>query len=210
MTQLTAIDLELLRKGFELLNIKGAEEAFVEYFNLLQKWNRTYNLTAISNSSDIIIKHFFDSLSLRPYLFGKRILDIGTGAGFPGIPLAIVEPERKFFLLDSQIKKIHFLETVKNVLKLTHVEIIHTRVEDFAPKEPFDTVLCRAFGSLSIIYEKTKHLLAPESHMLAMKGQYPTEELSQFGGDKEWVDVIALDVPYLPQQRHVVRFIKKS
>lgn len=206
---LAAIDLALLQKGLKVLGIEASHEAaFVEYFNLLQKWNRLYNLTAISDPHAVIVRHFFDSLSVRKYLRGKNIIDVGTGAGFPGVPLAIVEPSRQFVLVDSQIKKIRFLEAVKRALALSNVEIIHGRVEDISPTLLFDTVLARAFGPLAIIFEKTRHLVRPGGQILAMKGRYPSEELSVFdSGDFE---VHRLDVPSLEQQRHLVRFTVKA
>jgi 16S rRNA (guanine527-N7)-methyltransferase len=198
------IDRPLLRKGLLALNADyvAFEEVFVEYINLLQKWNRVYNLTAILNVQEVVVKHFFDSLSIAPYLCGNRILDVGTGAGFPGLPLAIVEPKRTFILLDSQIKKIHFLEVIKSALKLSHVEIFHARVEDFLPEPLCDTVIARAFGSLRDIQEKTQHFLAPQGQILAMKGQYPLEELQDF--DENSFKVHALNVPFLDQARHLV------
>lgn len=200
----STIDRALLRKGLAALNpdYVGFEATFVEYFDLLQKWNRVYNLTAILHAEEVLVKHFFDSLSIAPYLLGNRILDVGTGAGFPGLPLAIVEPKRSFVLLDSQIKKIHFLEAIKGALKLSHVEILHARVEDFLPEASFDTVITRAFGSLTDIQAKTQHFLSPQGQILAMKGQYPADELHNF--DENSFEVHALKVPFLDQDRHLI------
>lgn len=196
------LDRELLRSGLQALKIDVAahEAAFVDYFNVLQQWNCVYNLTAIVNPRDIVIKHFFDSLSIQPYLRGAQIIDVGTGAGFPGIPLAIVSPERQFVLLDSQIKKIHFLQRVKSILGLSHVEIVHARIEDFIPDRTFDTVMSRAFTTVRMVQEKTAHWLSPQGHILVMKGQYPDDELCDLNN----ADVHGLQVPYLTQQRHVV------
>lgn len=196
-------ELSLLTSGFNDLKIDLAYiETFLTYFDLLQKWNRVYNLTALSKPRDVIIKHFFDSLVIRPYLKGKSILDVGTGAGFPSVPLAIVEPKRQFVLLDSQIKKIHFLTVVKEALKLSNIEIIHSRIEDFSSTVFFDTVVARAFGSLSDVWKKTEHLLQPDGQLLMMKGQYPQQELNDFG--KCDLGVHVLQVPYLEEQRHLV------
>lgn len=198
---------DLLREGLIALGLEPSryEQAFIDYLHLLEKWNRVYNLTAISDPDDRIVKHLFDSLAVRPYLFGDRIIDVGTGAGLPGIPLAIVEPNRQFVLLDSQIKKIHFLSTVKNALGLAQVEIVHARAEDFFPEVLFDTVLTRAFASLEVMWKKTHHLVSKDGQFLAMKGQYPTEELKAFVGNKNKWEVHEIKVPYLHEKRHLLR-----
>lgn len=204
------MDIKLLREGLEILGIEasGCEEAFVEYLNLLQKWNRIYNLTAIRHPDEMVVKHLFDSLAVRPYLSGQRIIDVGTGAGFPGIPLAIVEPHRQFVLLDSQIKKVNFLSAVKNALGLTHVQVVHARVEDFSPEGFFDTVLTRAFASLEDIWEKTQHLVGQGGQVLAMKGQYPLDELKGLT-ENDW-EIHILNVPFLNEKRHLVQFSKRE
>jgi 16S rRNA (guanine527-N7)-methyltransferase len=204
------VDIKLLREGLEILGIEasGCRDAFVEYLDLLQKWNRIYNLTAICHPDDRVVKHLFDSLAVRPYLLGQRIIDVGTGAGFPGIPLAIVEPRRQFVLLDSQIKKVNFLLAVKSALGLTHVKVVHARVEDFSPEVFFDTVLTRAFASLESIWEKTRHLAGQGGQFLAMKGQYPLGELEGLT-ENDW-KIHVLNVPFLNEKRHLVQFSKKN
>ena len=202
----------LLQEGLSALGIEAScyEEAFVEYLNLLQKWNRIFNLTAICRPDEMVVKHLFDSLVVRPYLSGERIIDVGTGAGFPGIPLAIVEPHRHFVLLDSQIKKVNFLSAVKTALGLTHVTVVHARVEDFSPEVFFDTVLTRAFASLEGIWEKTQHLVGQGGQFLAMKGQYPLSELEGFT-EKDWkIQIHSLNVPFLNEKRHLVQFWQKD
>jgi len=200
-----SIDIKLLHKGLSTLGVDPAccSEAFIEYLQLLQKWNRVYNLTAIRHSHDMVVKHLFDSLSIRPYLSGQRIIDVGTGAGFPGIPLAIVDPRREFVLLDSRIKKINFLTAVKSALNLTHVKIVHARVEDFSSEAFFDTVVTRAFASLEIMWKKTQHLVSKNGQFLAMKGQYPFDELSAVTQNTS--QVYTISVPYLNEKRHLVR-----
>jgi len=197
---------QLLQEGLCILGLNAScyQPIFLEYLNLLQKWNRVYNLTAIRDANDIVLKHFFDSLVIHPYLSGHRIIDVGSGAGFPGVPLAIIDSTRQFVLLDSQIKKIQFLTMVKNTLDLKHVEIVHARAEDFLPEVLFDTVLTRAFSTLDIMKEKTQHLLNKGGQFLAMKGQYPTEELKALGDNSHW-EVYPLKVPYLHEERHLVR-----
>lgn len=198
------IDRTVLREGLKGFDIDPLlyEKIFVDYIQLLQKWNQVYNLTAISNPNEIVVKHFFDSLAIKPYLVGQRVVDVGTGAGFPGLPLAIVDASRQFVLLDSQIKKIHFLRTVVVTFGLPNVTVVHSRVEDFSPMPLFDTVLTRAFAPLEQIKKKTRHLLAQEGRLLAMKGWYPHDELPLVLD--EVCQVLPLDVPYLNEQRHLV------
>ena len=199
----------LLNSGLKALNIEPHHaDQFERYINLLQKWNRVYNLTALSATEDIIIRHFFDSLVVRPYLTGQVILDVGTGAGFPGIPLAILEPTRQFVLLDSQVKKIRFLIAVKDALKLSNVTIIHSRIETFFPQMFFDNVISRAFASLNTICKKTAHLLEKNGQLLVMKGKYPGDELNELLQVNFKVHV--LEVPYLQEQRHLVCLQKAS
>lgn len=203
------METKLLSSGLLALNLQTPVHIaqFEKYLHLLQKWNRIYNLTALSNPEEIIVKHFFDSLMIRPHLKGQTILDVGTGAGFPGIPLALVEPQKQFLLLDSQIKKIHFLIAVKEALQLTNVTIVHCRIEDFSPASFFSSIVSRAFASLKDIYEKTYHLLEEPGVLIMMKGQYPQEELNAL--PKQNINVYALKVPYLPHQRHVVCISKE-
>jgi 16S rRNA (guanine527-N7)-methyltransferase len=199
----------LLRSGLTALGVDEIHTAQFElYADLLRKWSRVYNLTALSDLEDIIIKHFFDSLVIRPFLIGQTIIDVGTGAGFPGVPLAIIEPTRQFFLLDSQIKKIHFLIAVKEALHLSNVTVIHSRIENFFPQIFFDNVISRAFTSLDEIWKKTQHLLAGSGQLLIMKGRYPEEELNLVS--KESFKVHPLKVPYLAEQRHLVCIHKNT
>lgn len=203
------METKLLKSGLHALDLDPLTyiAPFEKYLALLQKWNRIYNLTALSNSEEIIVKHFFDSLMIKPHLKGQTILDVGTGAGFPGIPLALVEPQKQFTLLDSQIKKIHFLTTVKETLQLSNITILHRRIEDFSPPPFFSSIVSRAFASLKEIQEKTHHLLEENGVLIVMKGQYPQEELNMLS--KQNIQVYALKVPYLPHQRHVVCILKE-
>ncbi|OAI48760.1 hypothetical protein AYO45_04250 [Gammaproteobacteria bacterium SCGC AG-212-F23] len=151
--------------------------SLANYLKLLQQWNRVHNLTAITDPEQMVILHILDSLAISPYLYGQRLLDVGTGAGLPGIPLAIKHPEKEFTLLDSNSKKTRFLTQVKHELQIKNINIIHSRVEDFHPDKNFDSILSRAFSSLEVMLQTTQHLLAAGGQFLAMKGIYPEEEL---------------------------------
>lgn len=149
------------------------------YAKLVYKWNQSYNLTAAKSVEAIFQEHILDSLRIVSYIKGPNILDVGSGAGFPGIPLAIVLPQYQFTLLDSQIKRTRFLEQVKMELKMQNVVVVHQRIEAFHPLHSFDTIVTRATYALNDFADKTKHLLAQDGEILAMKGKYPTEELQQ-------------------------------
>lgn len=172
----------------------------------LERWNRKINLTAIRKIEEMVSGHVLDSLSIRPMLRGARILDIGTGAGFPGLPLAIVEPGLEFVLLDSNGKKIRFVEHVIGELSLGNAKAIKARAEDYAPGNPFDTVIARALASLPQLVAWTTHLLGEDGQLLALKGRYPAEELEAIKSLPEWkYSVASVDVPGLESHaRHVV------
>jgi 16S rRNA (guanine527-N7)-methyltransferase len=144
----------------------------------LERWNRTYNLTAITTREDMVTHHLLDSLAVNPELQGTTIADVGTGAGFPGLPLAVLNPERRFTLIDSAGKKIRFVSHIAHALGLTNVEGSHARVESLRPEKPFDTVVTRAFAPLPEMLEKVAPLCGPKTHVLAMKGKWPREEIA--------------------------------
>ncbi|KTD76395.1 16S rRNA (guanine(527)-N(7))-methyltransferase RsmG [Legionella waltersii] len=174
-------DIQLLSQiedGVNSLHLSSISETLLQYLQLLHKWNDAYNLTAIRHMSEMINKHLMDSLAILPWIKGKRIIDVGTGAGLPGIPLAIAKPDLQFVLLDSNGKKTRFLLEVKRQLHLNNVEIVQNRVENYQPGLGFDTVLSRAFSSLEQMTVWTQHLIAPKGIWLAMKGKVPTDELS--------------------------------
>ena len=196
-----------LREGCRELGV--AEDAAVQarllaYLELLVKWNRAYNLTAVRDPRQMVTRHLLDSLAVAPHLRGRRLLDVGTGAGLPGIPLSILFPEREFHLLDSNGKKTRFLFQVKTALGLDNMTVHQARVESFQCDPAFDAVLSRAFASLEDMVSGCRHLLADEGHFLAMKGAYPGEELAAV---EQWCSVegvYELAVPGLHEQRHLV------
>jgi 16S rRNA (guanine527-N7)-methyltransferase len=150
----------------------------------LERWNRTYNLTAITKREEMVTHHLLDSLAVQPDLHGTSVADVGTGAGFPGLPLAVLNPERRFTLIDSAGKKIRFVSHVAHALGLTNVEGLHTRVETLQPEKPFDTVVTRAFAPLPEMLVKVSPLCGPATHVLAMKGKWPREEVAAI--PQEW------------------------
>lgn len=189
-------------------------EKLFTYAELLVKWNNVYNLTAITKMEDIAYKHFLDSLLVLPYLQGDRIIDVGTGAGLPGIPLALSCQGKQFTLLDSNNKKIRFLRQVITELGLKNVTVIHARSEEFMPANKFDTVIVRAFAALPIIIEKTQHLVAPHGEIVAMKGKVTPEDLTALPAEFVIQETIRVDTKteFSKQlgKRHIIRVTKKG
>ena len=170
----------------------------------LERWNRKVNLTAIRDRDEMVTAHILDSLVARPLLGGKTILDVGTGPGFPGLPLAIVEPDREFTLLDSNNRKIMFVQHVAGLLGLDNVIAVKGRGEDYAPGHRFDTVIARALAALPRLVEIAGHHVGEDGVFVALKGRYPTEELEELTA--QWShDVKELHVPGLEEgSRHAV------
>jgi 16S rRNA (guanine527-N7)-methyltransferase len=182
----------------------GAADQLAELLGELARWNQKVNLTAIREPAAMISGHLLDSLAVRPFLKGTRILDVGTGAGFPGLPLAIAEPGRHFELVDSNNKKIQFVQHVAARLGLANVRAVKARSEDYAPDERFDTVLARAVAALPELIRIAGHLLDRDGVFIALKGRYPAEELKALP-DTWSYSVEMLDIPGLETgSRHVV------
>lgn len=186
--------------------IPSQTEQLLRYLALLAKWNKAYNLTAVRDTLQMVTRHILDSLAILPYLQGSRVLDVGTGAGLPGIPLAIVDPERSYCLLDSNGKKIRFLQQANLELRLPNVIFVEDRAENFVTEQCFDSIVARAVGSITEILENTDHLLCPNGQWLLMKGHFPQEELELVDLDN---DIISYRVPGLDEQRHLVRLSKR-
>jgi len=182
----------------------------LDYLGLLAKWNKTYNLTAVRDEAQMVTRHLLDSLVIAPHIRGQRLVDVGTGAGLPGIPMAILYPEREFHLLDSNGKKTRFLFQVKTALRLDNMVVHQARVESFMVVEPFDVVLSRAFAPLQDMVDGCRHLLAPDGRFLAMKGAYPTDELEAVSTHYELKAVYPLTVPGLAEQRHLVEIMLRQ
>lgn len=174
------------------------------YVALLLKWNRVYNLTAIHDEQAIWIKHIFDSLAVLPYVRGVRILDVGTGAGLPGLLWAIAQPDWHYTLLDSNGKKIRFIQQCVGELGLNQIEVVHSRIEIYQPSQQFDTITSRAYSELQLFYQQTTAFCYPTGCWLAMKGTYPEQELDALATAPLKIHVEPLQVPLLDAQRHVV------
>jgi 16S rRNA (guanine527-N7)-methyltransferase len=186
-----------------------AEQQLLTLLDELERWNRKVNLTAIRDRAEMVTAHIDDSLSARALLRGDRILDVGTGAGFPGLPLAIVEPGREFHLIDSNNKKIMFVQHVAGLLDLENVIAVKARAEDYAPGHRFDTVIARALASLPKLVEIAGHHVGEDGVFVALKGRYPEEELQQLP-DTWRSNVTELKVPGLEAgSRHAVLIERK-
>lgn len=191
-------------KGLGLELDPDRRARLLDYLALLVKWNRAYNLTAVRAPAQMVTLHLLDSLSILPFVRGSRILDVGAGAGLPGIPLAIAAPQRRYVLLDSNGKKVRFLRQAIMTLALGQAAAVQARVESYRPEEPFDTVISRAFASLRDFAALAGRHCTADGRLLAMKGQYPQEELAELPGDWRVVQVHRLQVPGLEAARHLV------
>lgn len=177
----------------------------IQYVELLHKWNKAYNLTSVRDPQDMLVKHILDSLMVGELLHGEHFIDVGTGPGLPGIPLAILYPEKHFVLLDSLGKRITFLRQVVYQLKLDNVQPIKSRVEDYHNEIPFDGVLSRAFSSLNDMVSWCSHLISQQQgQFFALKGQYPNEELAELPEHIHLVSSHEIKVPELIGERHVL------
>jgi len=200
-------ELELLAAGARdigmALDSSGAE-ALLKLVDELEAGNAQFNLTAIRDRLGMLRKHVLDSLTVQPYLRGSRIADIGTGAGFPGLPLAIVNPQRRFTLVEATGKKARFVEQTALRLGCDNVQVEHARAESYRPFELFDTVVARALSSLADFAAYAGHLCAPDGRLLAMKGKRPDEEISALPKSFRVLAVHRLKVPGLDDERHLV------
>lgn len=193
-------------------NIQVSEQQkdqLIELVNLLNKWNKAYNLTSVRDPQEMLVKHILDSLVVSPYLQGDRFIDVGTGPGLPGLPLAIINPGKQFVLLDSLGKRVSFIRNAVLKLRLTNVTPVLSRVEEYQPEEKFDGVLSRAFASLKDMTEWCHHLLLSDGLFYALKGIYHQEEVQNLNDIFTVEKVVSLDVPTLVGERHLVLLTKK-
>ncbi|MBM7456054.1 16S rRNA (guanine527-N7)-methyltransferase [Oceanisphaera litoralis] len=179
-------------------------DKLVTLVTLLDKWNKAFNLTSVRDPVTMMGRHIVDSLVVSPHLEGRRFIDVGTGPGLPGLPLAIINPDKQFVLLDSLGKRIRFIRMVVHQLGLTNVEAVQSRVEDFNPEQKFDGVLSRAFASLDDMVSWCLHLPTLEGRFLALKGQYPEQELQSLPAHLALDRVYPLTVPEQEGDRHLV------
>lgn len=202
------VELEsLLRRGLNTLGLSLADtaiERMLAYVALLAKWNRAYNLTAVRAPRAMISRHLLDSLAALPHLHGVTVADVGTGAGLPGLPLALASPRRGFVLLDSNAKKCRFVTQAVAELAIPNVTVVRARVEDYRPARGFDTVISRAFATVAQMLALSGHLCAPGGRVLAMKGLHPRDELDELPAGFRLLSVRRLRVPGLDAERHLV------
>ena len=196
---------EYTNSGLQLGNI------LLNFCKLIQKSNKLYNLTSIIQTEEMLSKHILDSLSINYLIKGKNVLDIGSGAGLPGIPLVVINPDINFLLLDSNNKKIIFLNHVKINLNIKNIDLVHARIEDFNNDVRFDTIICRSYASLSKIYLNSKKHLKDRGIIIAMKGKEPYQELKELREISKdiCVYVKSLNVPGLVAERHAIIIYKK-
>ena len=182
----------------------SARTSLLEYCDLISKWNKTYNLTSVDDPEQMVSLHLLDSLAVLPFLPGGRVLDVGTGAGLPGIPLAIARPDQSFVLLDSNGKKTRFLVQASGQLGLDNIEVVNQRVESYQAPELFDVIISRAFSSLGQFLSACNHLVSPRGQFLAMKGKLPEDELQQLPAGIQLVSSVELKIPGLDAERHLL------
>ena len=202
-----AVQLETLQAGVDELGLDietDRLQAMLAYLGLIEKWNRVCNLTAVRGRGKMIPRHLLDSLTLLPYLSGERMLDIGSGAGLPGMPLALAQPWRQWWLLDSSAKRIRFLRQVVADLGLDNVSLVQQRVGEYRSDEKFATLVSRACSSLATLVADSGHLLAGDGSIIAMKGRWPGDETTTMPEGFHIYRVVDSHVPRLDEQRHLV------
>lgn len=193
------------------LSLTEAQQRQLQAFiALLEKWNRSFNLTAVEGAEAMIVNHLLDSLSILPFIKGEQVLDVGSGAGLPGLPLAVARPDWQFVLLDSNGKKTRFIQQVVLELKLPNISVVKSRIEEYRPERAFDTVISRAFSSLVEFAEACRAICGPQTRLLAMKGLYPSAELKALARTDYTAEVVKLEVPGLAAERHLVSLQKKQ
>ncbi len=204
-------DRDLLVEGLHRMSLNLSDQMIdqlMAYLNLIEKWNRVYNLTAIRERDEMIKLHFLDSLSILNHLEMEHVLDVGSGAGFPGIVLAITKPELKVTVMDSVNKKTTFMQQVKSELSLTNLNVVNARVEDYQPTILFDGVITRAFSSIQNMLLMTQHTIQKNGAWLAMKSKDVKEELEAL--DQNQYTLISLEVPFINAERYLVKIKKEN
>ena len=196
--------LENLLTQAEIQLTDRQKDQLIQLVQLLNKWNKAYNLTSVRDPQEMLVKHILDSIVVSPYLQGDRFIDVGTGPGLPGLPLAIINPTKQFVLLDSLGKRISFIRNAVRELGLTNVEPVLSRVEEYQPEQKFDGVLSRAFASLKDMTDWCHHLPKKDGYFYALKGIYHEDEVQELDKKFEVKDVITLNVPELIGERHLI------
>ncbi|MFB2655001.1 MULTISPECIES: 16S rRNA (guanine(527)-N(7))-methyltransferase RsmG [Shewanella] len=185
------------------------KKQLLDFVGMLNKWNKAYNLTSVRDPEAMLVRHIMDSLVVSPHLQGERFIDVGTGPGLPGIPLAIINPDKTFVLLDSLGKRIRFQKQVAFELGIHNISSIESRVEAYQPEQKFDGVLSRAFASIHDMLTWCHHLPAEHGQFYALKGQLSDEEMQQIPAGFVVTETIELQVPRLDEQRHLLKIIKE-
>ena len=201
---MTKIRLQKLQRGVQQLDLKLSEQVqqqLLDYLDHLSKWNKAYNLTAITDPMQMVSHHLLDSLAIMPFIQGNNILDVGTGAGLPGLVLAIVMPDKQFTLLDSNGKKIRFLIQTIASMGLKNVQAIQSRVESYQVDEKFDVIIARAVASTQQLVDNSRALLCNKGQFILMKGKHPAHELQSLSLPYQ---VQSIEVPGVDAPRHVV------
>tara|TARA_R110002167_G_scaffold32694_2_gene105781 strand:+ start:9777 stop:10433 length:657 start_codon:yes stop_codon:yes gene_type:complete len=197
-------------KNCQLVVTEEQQQQLIRYVLLMHKWNKAYNLTSVRDPQQMVIKHIVDSIVVAPFLDKIHYIDVGTGPGLPGIPLAIMCPDKHLILLDSLGKRVRFMKQVAYELKIDNIDPVQSRVEDFVPNVEIDGVLSRAFASLKDMLHWCQHLVDSHGVFLALKGQLPTDELKELPLGFILQETIKLDVPGLEGERHIVKIKKQS
>ena len=198
---------QAVTKGIRALGLQLPADAAARlcaYIGLLERWNRVYNLTAVRRPEDMISRHLLDSLSILPWVRGPCVLDVGSGAGLPGIPLAVARPRWEFYLLDSNGKRTRFMQQATAELQLTNIKVVRCRLQDYYPEIKFASIVARAYATLAEFATDSGRLCAADGCLLAMKGIYPREELERLAPAWRVVGVYRLQVPGLDAERHLV------
>lgn len=199
--------IQQIEEGLTGLGIEAGTDQvgqLAQYLELVRKWNRSYNLVSKGDLDHLVTRHLLDSLAIQPYLKPGALLDVGSGAGFPGLPLAVMEPGRPVILLDSAGKKTRFLRHVVRTLGLQNIEVVHSRVERFSPGHEFSNISSRAFSTLAGFAEAVRHVAGADTRLLAMKGKRPQQELAGLPDGVRAEAVHRIEVPDPGAERHVV------
>ena len=201
-----------LQQGVEAMDLKPNDlplQSYLSYIELLVQWNSAYNLTAIRDPEKMLAYHVLDSLSILPFIHGNDCLDIGTGAGLPGIILALAKPDTQWVLLDGNNKKTRFVQQAVMTLNLKNVEVVCSRIEKYQAEHRFSTIVSRAFTSLADFYACSHHLLAPGGSLLAMKGPDPEDEISALPAEDVSTKITSLSVPGVTAGRTLVQIMPR-
>jgi 16S rRNA (guanine527-N7)-methyltransferase len=197
-------------RSLQLALSAAALAQLADYVGLLAKWSKVYNLTAVRQPQQMVTRHVLDSLAVVPFLIDGSLLDVGTGAGLPGVPIAIARPDLALTLLDANAKKLRFVRQAVAELRFANVEVVQARMQEYQPGRAFDMVISRAVSSLEELYRQSRHLLAPRGRMLFMKGALPEEEMAAFAPGRETLHIERLDIPGLDAERHLLWLDKQG